>query len=360
MTLRHVEKKRDFSMKRSSLCEKAALRFGNNNQITFLVCLSLLAVTLMADAQDGLSNISIHYDRDQTSQVAIAWSTIPGKSYFLLSSPEPGSGWAALNPQPILAATNMLIYRDSNVPSARFYQVVELGSTVQPELLGTNAQYWQASDAWVPTNNSVMLSGSNTLLALGAWWTEGYTVSPMPADTNGLFVSAINARLGLYPVQVQLAYEAGVVPGDHSVTPPPVGGSGDGFFLLVQAQGLGSSPLMRDSGYSLTWHTYYGFNDPNKIQSVKVTTDGSAAQIGDLAVAIFVMDNDSNPNINISLPEGWTSLGFNNNATDNIGYRACYKIVSSTGEQSVTCTWTDDSTYVAAGAIAVFGSAGNP
>ncbi len=324
---------------------------------------SILAFTLSISRMDGaLSSIAIDYEGVGTNRAVLAWDASPGKSYFLFATSSLDQPWSALNPRPIFAVTNHVVYEDSNISGMRFYRVLELSSAVQVSLMGTNAQYWQASDVWVPATQSITISGSNALITLGAWWDGNNVATLPPTDTNGLFVSAVPVKFSLYgyPVQVQVTCEINASAGGHLVTPAAISGSGDGYFLLAQVPGLSSGSPVRDSGYATNWHAYYGFNDPNSIQAITVTTDGNAAQIGDLAVAIFVMDNESNPNIDISLPAGWTSLGFNNNATDNIGYRACYKIVSAAGRQSVTCSWTDDSTYIAAGAIAVFGRASNP
>jgi len=139
----------------------------------------------------------------------------------------------------------------------------------------------------------------------------------------------------------------------HTVTPDAIGRSGDGFFLLLEAQGLDSASLIRDFGHSRTWHPKVGPGDPNTIQSISVTTDGSAAQVGDLAVAIIGQDSYGDNN-QMSLPEGWTSLGVEHSALDNICYRACYKIVTTPGPQAVTGSWVSNSCFVAEAAIVVF------
>ena len=54
---------------------------------------------------------------------------------------------------------------------------------------------------------------------------------------------------------------------------------------------------------------------------VPVSTEGESAVPGDLAISIFVMDNNSNPNIQTQLPSGWTLLGKNDAAVDNAAER---------------------------------------
>lgn len=224
----------------------------------------------------------------------------------------------------------------------------------EPGNPGISAKYWRTSDEWVPASQSIRVSGSKLLITLGAWWDESYKISSLPLDSIGTFLQGAGPNLGGPPVQVQIAYEPNAVASEHTVTPPAIGTRGDGFFLLLEAEGVASDSPVRDSGYALDWHKYRGHNDPKTIQAITAATDGNAALAGDLAVAIFVMDCESNPDINISLPSGWTSLGFNNNAMDNIGYRACYRIVNNSGPQTVTCTWRDNSTFIAVGAITVF------
>jgi hypothetical protein len=225
---------------------------------------------------------------------------------------------------------------------------------VDPGNRGISAKYWRSSDQWVPVSQSISVSRSKFVISLGAWWDESYKISSLPLDSSGTFLPAVAPRLGGSPVQVQIAYQPNVIATKHTVVPPPLGIRGDGFFLLLEAEGLASDSPVRDSGYALDWHEYHGRNDPRSIRTITLTTDGSVALAGDVAVAVFVMDCENNPNIKISLPLGWTSLGLNNNAMDNIGYRACYRIVTSSGPQTVTCTWADDSTFIAAGAIVVF------
>ncbi len=230
---------------------------------------------------------------------------------------------------------------------------------VEPGNPGISVKYWRASDEWAPNNQSLAIAGSRTLITLGAWWDESYKISSLPLDSSGTFLPGLGPKLGGSPVQVQIAYQPRAVAAEHTVTPPSLGIRGDGFFLLLEAEGLAPDSPVRDSGYALNWHKHHGRNDPRTIQAITASTDGSAALAGDVAVAIFVMDCESNPDINISLPAGWTSLGFNNNAVDNIGYRACYKVVTTSGPQTVTCTWRDDSTFIAAGAITVFKTNGS-
>ena len=126
------------------------------------------------------------------------------------------------------------------------------------------------------------------------------------------------------------------------------------LFLVLEVEGIDASSPIRDRGQARISHQQFGHGDPNSIRTIRVLTDGTATQVGDLAVAIFAMDPFDNQDINIDLPEGWTSLGFNNVALQNLGYRACCRFVTEAGRQTATCKWTDDSTFVAEAALVVF------
>jgi hypothetical protein len=318
--------------------------------LPFLTCTAATAV-----------ETSIVLEHGEPDQVLLGWESIPGVSYNVLSTDQLNQPlWITLNPQPLLAETNLQNYRDPVMGSSRLYQVVQ-SEGIRLKVIGISEQAWQASDVWVPSTQADPVSGSKTLITLGCWWDDGYRRTSLPIDTSGTFSNSISPKVGLEhaPVQVQVAFEAAASVTGHTITPPVIGGTGDGFFMLLEIEGLVTNWPVRDSGQSRKSHPFFGPGDPNTIKTITATTDGGAAQVGDLAIAIFAMDNNSNPDINISLPSGWTSLGFNNAAVDNIGYRACYKIVTSAGAQTATCTWSDDSTFVAEAALVVF-KAGGP
>ena len=221
--------------------------------------------------------------------------------------------------------------------------------------VGITEQLWQGSDEWRPATLSHTVSGAKTLITLGCWW-DGSGGSRLPTDTIGAFTAAVNPTTpsGQSPVRVQVAYQAGAAAGLHTVTPDFLGSSGDGFFLLTEAEGLATDSPVRDSGHARDWVPIRCPTNPDTIQTITVATDGAAAQVGDLVVALFAMDPCSNPDIQGGLPSGWTSLGFNDVVVDNIGYQACYKVVTTAGTQTAAWTWIDDSTFVAEAAMVVF------
>jgi hypothetical protein len=223
-------------------------------------------------------------------------------------------------------------------------------------LAGISVEEWKVSHVWVPATQSLTASTNRTIMTLGAWWDDHWVVTALPTDTNGTLTNAIVRSVGLAngPLQTQIAYEAAAAAGRHLITPPKIGARGDGFFLVLDVGGLDATAPIRDSGQTRVSHPMFGHGDTNSIESISVSTDGTAAQVGDLAVAVFALDQYENPDMHIDLPEGWTSLGFNNAARQNICYRACCKIVTEAGRQSATCTWSDDSTFVAEAALVVF------
>ena len=232
-------------------------------------------------------------------------------------------------------------------------------SNIGINLIGISEEEWKVSHSWVPTTQSHTLSSKKAIITVGCWWDNFWVITELPTDSNGKFKSAINRTVGLShaPLQNQIAYQIGASGGKHVITPPDVGKRGDGHFLVLEVEGIDESSPIRDSGQSRKSHAPYGLNDPNTIESISVSTDGTGAQVGDLAVAIFSMDPIENPNISIDMPEGWMSIGFNNVAVQNIGYRACFKIVSEPGRQTATCTWSDDSTFAAEATLVIFKAA---
>lgn len=232
-------------------------------------------------------------------------------------------------------------------------------SAIGVNLAGISEKEWKVSHVWVPASRSLMPSSGTMIITLGCWWDNFWVVTALPTDSNGPFTNAIVRSVGLSnaPLQNQIAYQAGAEVGPHVVTPPVIGARGDGFFLVLEVEGLDAGSPIRDSGQSRQSHPQFGDGDPNTIESISVSTDGTAARVGDLAVALFSMDPCDNPDIHINLPEGWTSVGFNDVALQNIGYRACCRIVTEAGRQSATCNWSDDSTFVAEATMVIFKAA---
>lgn len=305
-------------------------------------------------------NFSMSYEIGHSEPIVLSWNTVPGQSYNLYSTASLASAsWQLETPEPLVADSNQMTIRFSDSDSG-YFRVDHLVAAIPVNRIGFSEQLWMASDNWDPLSLNCNVSGPKTLITLGCWWDGNKgDPTPLPSDSNGQFSYAYDRDIGLadVPVQVQVGYQTIASAGTHVITPPDVRRDGDGYLLVLEAEGLDVNTPVRDFGQSRDSHPIYGENDPNSIESITVSTEGSAAQVGDLAVAIIVMDPTSNPDINITLPEGWTNLGFNDYVVDNVGYRACYKTVTSPGTQNLTCSWTDGSTFVAEAAIVVFKAA---
>lgn len=229
--------------------------------------------------------------------------------------------------------------------------------------VGVASQFWIANDAWNPLTISRAISDtSKVLVTLGAWWNSnlspGGSPGAVPTDNNGTFVAAINPAVesGEEPIVTQICYQTSPSVATHVVTPPSLLDSGDGYFALLELSGIvGASPV-RDSGRIKSRHPPVSPPDPDTIQSMTVETDGSLAQVGDIAVAAFVMDPNSTSNSDIAWvpPAGWFVLENRFNATDNVGALFCCAKVTTAGKISATATWTDNATFYAEGAIVVF------
>lgn len=225
--------------------------------------------------------------------------------------------------------------------------------------MGISENEWRISNTWVPAAQATTLTSPRTLVTLGCWWDGTTPITALPTDSNGTFVPSFprNPELDHAPLQNQIAHQAAALAGEHVITPPGIAVRGDGYFLVLEVTGLDATNSVADFGHARQAHPMFGHGDPNSIQAMKVSTGGETAQVGDLAVALFSMDPLQNPDMKITLPEGWTSIGHNDVALQNIGYRACCRLVTVPGRQTVACAWTDDSTFVAEATIVIFRAA---
>ena len=320
----------------------------------------MLAMLLGAFVVSSAPRLSIQYTAGVSNEIALLWDSVVGKQYNLLSAEHLNSpAWRTLNGAPLVATTDSILYHDTNAGSSAFYKVVELAPALAPTLTfsAITTQTWITSDTWVPANLSQTVSGSKTLITLATWW-EAAGAAYLPTDSNGTFLEALNPQYERPqdPMISQIAYQPNAAEGVHTVTPDIVGSGGDGYFILLEVEGLATNSPVRDKGHAREWHQRVGPGDPNAIQTMTVSTDGAAAEVGDFAVAVFGIDC-WDANINASLPEGWTSLGVGNDARDNICYRACYKVVTEPGTQTVRCDWTSNSAFVVEAGIVIFKAA---
>ncbi len=227
--------------------------------------------------------------------------------------------------------------------------------------VGTSVQFWAASDAWAPTTQARVIADTTKLLVTcGAWWDGNGLPSALPTDSSGTVVAAVNPSSFTgnvsYPLTVQIGYVLAPSAATHTLTPPAIQSGGDGYFTLLELSGIDGTTPVRETGTAVSFHTPVTPPDSGTYQTITVETSGSTAQVGDTAVAIFMMDPNSTSNSNIAWvpPSGWWVLENKFNATDCIGYLLCCATVLTAGKISATATWTDANTFVAGAAIVVF------
>lgn len=220
-----------------------------------------------------------------------------------------------------------------------------------------SVQFVSTPDTWAPLTHGVTVYAGERLVTLGTWWDDsGTNPTAVPTDSAGTFTAIINpTRPGTDGAltQVQIAEQASPSAGLHTITPPNLDTFGDGWLLTLRLSGVGD---VVDSGHFRDYHDLvWPSPDPDTIESLTITTDGTAAQVGDLAVVMFQYDPYYQPLTYLVKPAApWVVLGYWDNVTDNLGYLACYKIVETAGAQSCTISWTDANTSVVDAAIAVW------
>lgn len=221
--------------------------------------------------------------------------------------------------------------------------------------IGTNAQPWAAGDAWVPLKTTNTVGAGDVLVAMNTSWSGQGAI---PTDDNGTFVRAVYT---LYtndnaPVSSTISVQTNAFVGQHIFTPFGLSGSEDGRIIFLKLTGLSTSTTQPvDVGQNWNAVPYAnGIPNPNKIESIIITSSNSVAQVGDQLLVIVGVDSDLSLTLPVwSTPSGWTLIDSNND-DDNLGYIVLSKIVTVAGAQSVTVTWTDQYCFVAAASMAVF------
>lgn len=210
-------------------------------------------------------------------------------------------------------------------------------------------QFW--IKPWSNGNNAVIQNGGSdtftpaqgaTLVCLQTGWDTLRQV-PMPSiSPEGQLTIPANgaqhttdAGVGFW---TEVGYLANVSAVPHKVYPSyitdGVGGSnGEQNIWILEINGMPNAISVRNCVNVVA---------ASSTQSVTLTS-GSTPQVGDICLAIF-MEENSAAIVSAAIsdpPSGWTSIGVNNDATNNLPTEACYKIVSSSGAQSATWTLTD-------------------
>lgn len=224
----------------------------------------------------------------------------------------------------------------------------------------TLAQIWTGGSDWNSPGNVTLsgVSAGNLVLTFGGWWDSNHGTGgtqSLPTDSNGTVSAGRNPALPSFtpspgwPVHGQIGYIASAASGTHVITPQNIGLSGDGYFFAAEFTGPGSTWALVDGGDNLALSGTAG-----AVDGVTVNTAGTAAQAGDLVVAVSVTDGDPSA-IGVGAPSGYANqLLLTNTATNNIGVGVGWKIATASGQQSASWTWADNDCKLGAGLIAVF------
>lgn len=235
------------------------------------------------------------------------------------------------------------------------------GSIARVQQSATLAQIWTGGSDWNAPGNVTLtgVAAGALLISCGGWWDSNHGTGgtqSLPSSSNGgAFTAARNPTLPSFspapgwPVHGQIGYIGNANSGTHVITPQNIGLSGDGYFFVAEFEGPAGAWSLVDGGDNLALSGTAG-----AVDGVTVNTVGTAAQIGDLVVAVCVTDGDPSA-IGVGAPSGYANeLLATITATDNIGVGVGWKIATAAGQQSASWTWADNDCKLGAGLIAVF------
>jgi hypothetical protein len=217
--------------------------------------------------------------------------------------------------------------------------------------VGQIAQTWHVG-AWATASITLAeVAPGDAIVVLGAYWGDLVARSSTePTDDHGALQRVLDQGPAIVgrkkpPVFAQLYVELDAAPGRHTIVPPYLGGpAGDGTLYVAQVRGLTERRVIATGEARLTG---------SRIPELAVALDG-AAEPGDLVIALAGYDNvEPRDHTGFSHPPaGWTALGLNDDAANNVPSELCYRAAAARGGQALTWTWTDPSVNVAAAVIA--------
>jgi hypothetical protein len=217
--------------------------------------------------------------------------------------------------------------------------------------VGQIAQTWHVG-AWAPASITLTdVAPGDAIVVLAACWGDlEARSSTEPTDDQGALRRVLDqgpATVGRKkpPVFAQLYVELDAAPGPHTIIPPYLGGpAGDGTLYVAQVRGLTERRVIASGDRWVRGA---------RIPEIVVATEGPA-EAGDLIIALAGYDNvDQRDHSGFSHPPaGWTPLGLNDDASNNVPSELCYRGAPAGGEQSLTWTWTDPSVNVVTAVIA--------
>lgn len=212
---------------------------------------------------------------------------------------------------------------------------------------------------WSPATAALasVAAGNLFVSIMGGWDANQVAGSAQqaPTDSNGTLAVAIAPVLAGasnpigWTVGARIDYIASAAAGTHTVTPPNLGTDGDGFLITVEFSAPGATWTKVDQGSALV-----GSATAGAVDGITVTTAGTAAQAGDLVLAVVL--TDGNPTaIGVGGPSGYPNTILTSpTASDNIALGAGWKPATASGAQSATWAWADSACQVAVAVIAVF------
>lgn len=235
------------------------------------------------------------------------------------------------------------------------------GSITLVQQSPTITQLFTGGSTWSPADTSLSgVAAGNLVVSMGGWWDSAHGTGGtqvLPTDTNGTFSAGRNPTLPSFtpppgwPVHGQIGYIASAAAGGHTVTPQNIAGSGDGYFLTAEFNAnFGTGWTLVDGGDNLALS-----GTPGAVDGVSVSTAGSAAQVGDLVIAVCVTDGDPTA-VGVGSPTTgtWNNLLTSLTTASNIGMGAAWRVVTTPGVQTADWVWADNDCELGAALIAVF------
>ncbi|NUO52290.1 MAG: hypothetical protein HOV80_25835 [Polyangiaceae bacterium] len=232
------------------------------------------------------------------------------------------------------------------------------GSAGSWTLRQSQTKNWDAGDPTWQGGNEVSFTGvaqGSTLILAVYGYSYPTTAYGVPTDSMGQpIVPAVQTDIER-SVQAAAWVMHDAAAGDHSWTGLPDLSTGDGklFFMEFDPGGAPSSTIVGAATAAL--HAY----EPPWLTTGSVTLS-SGVGAGDLLVALSFQEEGSvghSATPYTDPPDGWFSLGVQNDTTHNIAGAACWRIAPDESPQTVTWSWqitgAQDPTVFKAAAFAV-------
>ena len=207
-------------------------------------------------------------------------------------------------------------------------------------------------------NTTIALAGvaaGNTLILMQSVldFTAAGTTLPVPTDTGGTFVSALNPAptldTGGNRTTNAIFIQVNAAAGTHTVTPGMFGvaANNQALLTLIEVSGMSAAPIVDGSDFT---------SSQNVVSSTKFAsgTTGLLNSTNSIAFAMITFTVSTGA-ANMGLldpPTNWIRLGVNQASNTSIPGMHCYKIPRSDARLTASWTYTADATMRSAlGAI---------